>query len=115
MKSTSATVATAAAISPEALGSADQAEIRTAVAIGGTAAEDDEHHRLVVATIETDNLADAPVRDANVVQPSEVSWALRDYFESPHGGATARAPEKVLPVLEFPHLSQVFARLGSIS
>jgi hypothetical protein len=49
-----------------------------------TAAEDDEHYGLVIVTIETDNLADSPVRDADVVQAGECSSVLRGCFESPH-------------------------------
>ena len=58
--------------------------------MGVTAAEGDEHHGLVIATIETDNLADAPVRDADVVQAGECSYVLRGCFESPHSCSSCR-------------------------
>jgi hypothetical protein len=106
LKSTSATVATSAAISPEALGSADQTKICAGVAIAVTAEEDDEHHRFVLIAVETDDLADASVRDADVVQASKGSYVLGGCFESPHDGATAGAPEKVLLRLKFTRLSQ---------
>ena len=96
------------------MASTDQAEISAAKAIGITAAEDDEHHGLVLTTVEPDNLANASVRDADVVQASEGSQVLGGCFESPHMGATAGATEKILPVLKFTLLSRVFARLGSI-
>jgi hypothetical protein len=95
------------------LASADQAKICAGVAIAVTAAEDDEHHRFVLAAVETDDLADASVRDADVVQASKGSEVIWGCFESPHGrsscsrrGATVGAPEKVLPRLKFTLLSQ---------
>jgi hypothetical protein len=75
LKSTSATVATDAAISPEALASDDQTKIFAAVPIGITAAEDDEH-RLGLTAIETDHLANASVRDPDVIQASKGSQVL---------------------------------------
>ena len=88
------------------MGSTDQAKICAGVAIGRTAAKDDEHHRFVLTTIEADDLADSSVRDADVIQAGEGPSVLGGRFELPHTGATAGATEKVLAIVKFPLLSQ---------
>jgi hypothetical protein len=55
------------------LASVDQAKICAAVAIGVASAEDDEHHRLALTTVETDHLANASIRDTDVVGASKGS------------------------------------------